>query len=295
VSRGVWYGIAAQVVWGLTPIYWKQLDTVPPPVLIGHRVVWSFLTLGLLLLLFGRLRRSARWKPTPRLIGVYGVAAGLLCVNWLTYVWAVTSGFIVEASLGYFITPLVSVGLGVLILGERLRRGQWAAVALAGIGLLYLTTAHGGLPWIATALAGSFGAYGLVKKRAPLGALQGLTAEVGLLVLPAAAFLRWGPDYASAGAPAGGTGLLLLAGSGVLTVLPLLLFSASVRRIRLSLLGVIQYVGPTLQFLLGVLMYGEPFSRSQFVGFGLVWAAVSLAGIEGFLAHRSQPVPRLSP
>ena len=291
VSRGVWYGIAAHVAWGLSPIYWKQLDQVPAPVLIGHRVCWSFLTLGLLLLLFRRRDGFDLSRPVPGDGRVYLVAAVLICANWLTYVWAVTAGFIVEASLGYFITPLVSVGLGVLILRERLRPGQGAAVGLASIGLLYLTAALARLPWIALVLAGTFGSYGLVKKKAPFGAVQGLTAETGLLFLPALAFLLLGPDGAPAGALNGAAALLLLAGSGVVTVLPLALFVASVRRIPLSHLGIIQYFAPTLQFLIGVLLYGEPFSRTQLVGYGLVWAALILFGAEGLYARRALPMP----
>ena len=287
VSTGIWYGIAANVAWGLSPIYWKQLDQVPAPVLIGHRVLWSFLTLGVLLLLLRHRYRFEPRQPARRLVGVCVLAAVLICTNWLIYVWAVTAGFIVEASLGYFITPLVSVGLGVLILRERLRPGQWAAVGLASVGLLYLTASLGSLPWIALALAGTFGFYGLVKKTAPIGAVQGLTAETGLLFLPAAAFLIWGPDPTPSGALDGGAELLL-AGSGVVTVLPLVLFAASVRRIPLSHLGIIQYLAPTLQFLLGVLVYGEGMSRTQLVGYGLVWGALILFGAEGVYTQQAR-------
>ena len=290
MSKGVWYGIAANVVWGLSPIYWKQLDHLPAPVLIAHRVLWSVLTLGVLFLLF-RHRYGFESRQSPRhIVGVCVLAAILICTNWLIYVWAVTTGFIVEASLGYFITPLVSVGLGVLILRERLRPGQWAAVGLASIGLLYLTASLGGLPWIALALAATFGLYGLVKKTAPLGAVQGLAAETGLLFPPAAAFLIWGPDPTPSGALDNGVGLLFLAGSGVVTVLPLLLFGASVRRIPLSHLGIIQYLAPTLQFLLAVLLYGEPLSRTQLVGYGLVWGALILFGAEGLHTQRARPL-----
>ena len=290
MSKGIWYGIAANVAWGLSPIYWKQLDQLPAPVLIAHRVLWSALTLGVLLLLFRHRYQFESRPPSRRVVGVCVLAAILICTNWLIYVWAVTTGFIIEASLGYFITPLVSVGLGVLILRERLRPGQWAAVGLASVGLLYLTSSLGGLPWIALTLAITFGLYGLVKKTAPLGAMQGLTAETGLLFLPAAAFLIWGPDGTPSGALDNGFGLLLLAGSGTVTVLPLLLFGASVRRIPLSHLGIIQYLAPTLQFLLGVLLYGEPLSRTQLVGYELVWGALILFGAEGLYARRARPM-----
>lgn len=295
MSKGVWYGIAAHVAWGLSPIYWTQLSQVPAPVLIAHRVLWAFSMLGVLLLLFRNRYRFDPRQLTRRVVGVYVLASVLICTNWLIYVWAVTTGFIIEASLGYFITPLVSVGLGVLILRERLRPGQWAAVGLASIGLLYLTAAVGSLPWIALVLPATFGLYGLVKKAAPLGAVQGLTAETGLLLLPAAAVLVWGPDGTPPGVVTGGSGQLLLAGSGVVTVVPLVLFAASVRRIPLSHLGIIQYLAPTLQFLLGVIVYGEPFGSTQLVGYGLVWGAMALFGAEGLYAQRANSRPMSRP
>ena len=295
MSKGVWYGIAANVAWGLSPIYWTQLDQLPALVLIANRVLWSVLTLGVLFLLFRHRYRFESRRPTRRVVGVCILAAVLICTNWLIYVWAVTTGFIVEASLGYFITPLVSVGLGVFILRERRRPGQWTAVGLASTGLLYLTASLGRLPWIALALAATFGLYGLVKKTAPLGAVQGLAAETGLLFLPAAAFLIWRANGTPSAALENDFGLPLLAASGVITVLPLLLFGASVRRIPLSHLGIIQYLAPTLQFLLGVLLYGEPLSRAQLVGYGLVWGALMLFGAEGLYAQRarSRRVPSL--
>ena len=295
MSKGVWYGIAANVAWGLSPIYWTQLDQLPALVLIANRVLWSVLTLGVLFLLFRHRYRFESRRPTRRVVGVCILAAVLICTNWLIYVWAVTTGFIVEASLGYFITPLVSVGLGVFILRERRRPGQWTAVGLASTGLLYLTASLGRLPWIALALAATLGLYGLVKKTAPLGAVQGLAAETGLLFLPAAAFLIWRANGTPSAALENDFGLPLLAASGVITVLPLLLFGASVRRIPLSHLGIIQYLAPTLQFLLGVLLYGEPLSRAQLVGYGLVWGALMLFGAEGLYAQRarSRRVPSL--
>jgi chloramphenicol-sensitive protein RarD len=290
VTKGVWYGIAAYVVWGLSPVYWKQLDQFPPPSLIAHRVLWSLAILGALL--FGRRHYRFKWAhATRRVVRVYVLAALLICVNWLTYVWAVTAGFIVEASLGYFITPLVTVGLGVVVLGERLRLGQWLAVALAAIGLISLTTAMGTLPWIALVLAGSFGVYGLVKKQAPLGVVQGLTAETGLLLLPAVAWLVWSPTSGDSDMLPSPATWLLLAGSGVLTVGPLVLFAASVQRIPLAHMGLLQYVAPTIQFLLGVLLYDEPFGRAQLVGYGLVWTALILVAAEGLYARRTLSMP----
>jgi len=287
-NTGVWYGIAAHVAWGLSPIYWKQLAQVPAQLLIAHRVIWSTLTLAVLILLFHRRYRFTSRNLSVPIARSSAVAALLICTNWFIFVWAVTAGFIVEASLGYFITPLVSVGLGVIVLQERLRRWQWIAVGLATIGLVYLATALERLPWIAVVLAGTFGTYGLVKKTTPISALPGLIIETSFLCLPAAAILLWWPSYVTTTTSDGYLEFPLLASSGIITVLPLVLFSASAQRIPLAHLGIIQYLAPTLQFLLGLLLYDEPFNRTQFVGFGLVWVAVSLAGFEGLLAHRAE-------
>ncbi|HIE92317.1 MAG TPA: EamA family transporter RarD [Acidobacteria bacterium] len=294
MRTGIWYGLAAYLWWGVSPIYWKFLDQLSPTTLIGYRVFWSVLVLGLLLI----VRPHDRFKLgqlSARLITTYAVAAALLYTNWLTFVWAVTDGFILEASLGYFLSPLVTVGLGVVVLRERLRPGQWVAVALAATGVVYLTVSVGTLPWIALLLATTFGLYGLIKKQAPLGAMQGLTVETSLLCVPAAALLLLGPDIAPTAGPGTDPNQWLhqgmLAASGVITVGPLLLFGASVRRIPLSHMGIIQYLAPTLQFLLGVLVFGEAFDQSQLVGYGFVWVALLLFAAEGMYAHRTAARP----
>jgi chloramphenicol-sensitive protein RarD len=291
MNKGIWYAVGAYTVWGVLPVYWKWLQHVPALQLLGHRIIWSFLTLFLVVLL-ARQRQAFRAAAlTPRILRVYLVAAVLVGVNWLTYVWAVNAGFIVETSLGYFINPLLSVLLGVIVLRERLRPWQWVPIGLATAGVLYLTFAYGSLPWIALTLALSFGLYGLVKKTAPLGSLYGLTLETGILLLPALLYLLH--------AEMTGTGAflhtdamsnVLLLGAGLVTTVPLLMFASAAQRIPLSLVGILQYIAPTLQFLLGVLVYGEPFTVTQFVGFGIVWAALIIFGIEGLLAHRAQPI-----
>ena len=289
MRAGLWYGIAAYVWWGVSPIYWKQLDGVPPASLVGYRVFWSLVILVVLLALRPQ-DRFTRGQLTARVIATYTAAATLLYANWFTFIWAVTTGVIVEASLGYFLSPLVTVGLGVLVLGERLRSGQWVAVGLAAAGVVYLSVSLGTLPWVALLLASTFGLYGLLKKQAALGAMQGLTLEISLLSVPTAVVLLIGPVIASpvTASDAWGPWLhqTLLAASGVVTVGPLLLFGASVRRIPLSHMGIIQYLAPTLQFLLGVLVYGEQFGPTQLVGYGLVWLAVALFGAEGLYAYR---------
>jgi chloramphenicol-sensitive protein RarD len=215
----------------------------------------------------------------------------LIAINWLTYVWAVGAGFIVETSLGYFINPLLVVLLGVVFLHERLRPLQWLPIGLAAMGVLYLTFAYGSLPWVALTLAFSFGFYGLVKKTAPLGALHGLTLETGILIVPALGFLLYS-EFTGTGAFMHTSPLLdvMLVGAGLVTVVPLLMFASAVQRIPLTMIGVLQYVNPTMQFLLGVLIYKEPFDHRRLIGFGVVWVALILFGLEGYLAQRRTKV-----
>jgi len=293
VSRGFWYGLGAYGIWGLFPIYWTLIEFVPADQIIAHRIVWSFL----LLVLVRRLpiARRERINLTRGVIGLYAAAAVLIAVNWFLYVWAVTHHFIVETSLGYFITPLVNVLLGVVFLRERLRTFQWVAIALAATGVGYLAIVYGDVPWIAIGLATTFGTYGLVKKKAPLGSVAGLTLETGLLFVPALVFLSV-VEMRGTGAflrldPAT---MALVAAAGPITTLPLVLFAAAVQRIPLSAIGILQFIAPTIQFLLGTLVYHEPFSHQQLVGFAFVWSAVIVFAAEGILTRaQSRPAPVL--
>jgi chloramphenicol-sensitive protein RarD len=287
MNEGVWYAVCAYVCWGLFPIYWKQLDRVPALQLIGHRILWSFVMLVAIVGATKQWRAFRRASFNTLALRIYAVAAALVTVNWFTFVWAVNSGYVVETSLGYFINPLVSVLFGVLFLRERLRAVQWIAIGLAAAGVLYLTILYGSLPWIALVLALSFGSYGLVKKKGLLGSVHGLALETAILTPLAIAYLM------SVGLRGNGALLhdglrsdLLLLGTGAVTTIPLLFFASAVRRISLSLLGVLQYIAPTMQFLLGVLLYREPFTSAQFVGFAMVWAALIVLGVEGFLVRR---------
>lgn len=285
-KKGLWLAFGAYFTWGLFPIYWKWLQGVPALQLLGHRIVWSFLLL-LVFIFWARRWRDFRSLLNRRVLVIYTAAALLIGVNWLTYVWAVNAGFIVETSLGYFINPLLSVALGVLFLRERLRLLQWIPILMAAAGVIYLTVSYGSLPWIALTLAFSFAIYGLVKKTAPLGALYGLTLETGLLFLPAVAYLTFG-QAAGAGAFLH-NGLLtdiLLVGAGLVTTIPLLMFASAAQRIPLSMIGLMQYLAPTLQFSLGVLVYHEPFDHHRLVGFSIVWAALIFFWGEGFFASR---------
>lgn len=294
MKKGVWFAIGAYTTWGLFPIYWKWLHAVPALQLLAHRIVWSFLLLAIVLTVLRQWRAFRSEAFHWHTVRIYFIAGLLLSVNWGTYVWAVNAGYIVETSLGYFINPLLSVLLGVIILHERLRRLQWVAVGLAAAGVIYLTLVYGAPPWIALTLAFSFGLYGLVKKMAPLGALYGLTLETVLLFVPMLLYLFFAEaNGQGAFLHSDGVSTLLIVGAGIVTVVPLLMFATAVRLIPLSLIGILQYIAPTLQFLIGVLIFGEAFTHTQFVGFGLVWAALILFTAENFWARR-QATQRLA-
>ena len=277
MNKGTLTALGAYLLWGFLPIYWKALHSVPAVQIIAHRVIWSFLFVVVLLAL--QKEWGSFWKAISnrKTILIYLAAAVLLTLNWLVYVWGVNSEHVVETSLGYFINPLVSVLLGVIFLREKLRPLQWVPVGLAAAGVTYLTLSYGSLPWIALALALTWGFYGLVKKTAPLGSLHGLTLETGLAFLPSLAFLLV-MDVTGKGAFGHSTTLLnlLMAGAGVITAVPLLLFASAAKDVNLSILGLLFYVSPTCQFLIGVLLYKEPFSHHQLIGFSIVWIALIL-------------------
>ena len=285
--NGIVLALAAYVLWGLFPIYWKLLRHVPATQLFGHRIFWSFLWLIMVLAATGQLRTFRSTITNGRIAVIYYSAAVLIGINWLLYVWAVNAGFIIETSLGYFINPLLSVLIGVIVLRERLRIGQWIPVGMAALGVLYLTYTHGSPPWIALTLASTWATYGLLKKLAPLSSLNGLGLETGILSIPVVIYLVY--------CEMTGQGVflhhgiftdLLLAGAGIVTTVPLLLFAIAVRRIPLSLVGILQYIAPTMQFLIGLLIYKEPFVLSQLIGFGIVWLALLLFAAEGFLSRQ---------
>jgi len=286
---GVWYGVAAYSLWGLLTLYWRLFPQVPASQVLAHRIVWSFVVLAAVVAASWGERRAVLRTITPGVIALYAIAAVLIGVNWFLYVFSVNHGFIVESSLGYFMTPLVNVLMGVAVFRERLRAMQWLAVAFAFAGVLWLTLAYGTLPWIGLALAASFGSYGLVKKKATLPSLEGLALETAVLVVPAALFLAL-LDRNGDGAflHSGRATDTLLAAGGIVTVVPLLLFATAVRRIPLSVVGILQYIAPTIQFLLGVYAFHEPFTRSQLTGFGLVWLGLVVFTLDS-LRPRSSP------
>jgi len=296
MKKGVLYGIGAYLLWGLLPIYWKWLGSVPAIQLISHRIIWSFVLLAIIVFVTQQWKAFRSAVLSPKVILIYLASAIFLSINWLTYVWAINSGYVVESSLGYFINPLLSVLLGVLFLREKLRPWQWAPIGLAAVGVTYVAISYGQFPWIALTLACSFAIYGLIKKTAPLGSLYGLTLETGLLFIPAVAFLLIMEGQGQgAFLHSGSVKDLLMAGAGVVTTIPLLMFASAAQRIPLSMVGVLQYITPTMQFILGVLVYHEPFNQSHLIGFCIVWLALIIFWGEGFLAsRRSRPVVELA-
>lgn len=291
MSRGIWYAVAAYIIWGFIPVYIKQLDNVPAPQLLSHRIAWSFLCLLIVILTMTRFAAFGKSIRNARILKIYFLAAMLIGVNWFTYVWAVGAGFIVEASLGYFINPLISVLLGVFFLRERLRIWQWVPIFIAGAGVAFLTYAYGKIPWIALVLAFSFGFYGMVKKKGELDSLDGLTLETGILLLPALIYITF-MELNGRGVVfhAGISTIMLLMGAGVITVVPLLMFASAVKKIPLTTIGILQYIAPTLQFLVGVVIYKEPFNLSKLIGFGIIWFALIIFGMESWIHHQAQPV-----
>jgi chloramphenicol-sensitive protein RarD len=274
---GVLAATAAYLTWGLAPVYWKLLQAVPALELLAHRIVWSFVLVIGWLALSRRLGDLAAAWAHPGTRARLLATTGLIGVNWGLFIWAVNSGHILQASLGYYINPLVSVLLGLVVLGERLSRGQGLAVALAAVGVAVLAVSVGSLPWVSLALAGSFGLYGLLRKTVRADAVLGLGFETSLLTPFALALLvTAGLDGRGAFGRVSATTDGLLAFTGVLTAVPLLLFTAGARRLPLNVVGLLQYITPTCHFALAVAVYHEPFSRAHAVTFALIWSALAL-------------------
>jgi chloramphenicol-sensitive protein RarD len=275
-TAGVGYAAAAYLLWGLFPLYFHALAGVPAPEILAYRIACSAVFVALLVSLGGRWREVLRQLRAPRTIAGLALSAVFISANWLVYVWAVNAGRVLEASLGYFVNPLVSVVLGVVFLREPLTRAQRIAVAVAAAGVILLVVRAGTFPWVALVLAATFGLYGLIRKRVPVDATAGLLGEVGLLAPLAGIYL------ASLGAAqAGHFGsnarvTLLLAATGVVTAVPLLWFAKAVQRLRLSTIGLLQYLNPTIQFAIAVLVFREPFSAAHAVAFGCIWLSLAI-------------------
>jgi chloramphenicol-sensitive protein RarD len=273
--RGYLYGLLAYTIWGFFPIYFALLRPAIPLEILAHRVIWSVLFVSLLLSAMRHWRFLGRVLRSPRLFGGMALAAVLIAINWGVYIYGVNSSRVVETALGYFITPLVLVLLGVTVQRERLRGWQWSAVAVGGIAVAVLTVDYGRLPWIALLLAASFGSYSLVKKRLSLPPAEGLFVESAVLALPALAYLGWltGTGHAVFG-HVSVVHTALMVGAGVATAVPLLLFAASANRVPMVSIGILQYVAPVIQLACGLLIFHEPMPPARLAGFGLVWLAL---------------------
>jgi chloramphenicol-sensitive protein RarD len=286
MHKGIWSGIAAYFIWGFFPIYFKLIHVVPPVQIVAHRLAWSLVFLALVMA-FRNGWAGLKQGLQPRTLLITLISGILLSVNWLVYVWGVNSGYILEASLGYFINPLVNVLLGVIFFRERLPLSKWIPIGLAAAGVLYLTFSYGRLPWIALTLAFTFGLYGLLKKLTPLNAFNSLSLETTILFLPALVYLLVVEAQGAGAFLHTGAGVsVLLAISGVVTAIPLLLFATAAQNIPLSTLGLLQYIAPTLQFFVGVLLYGEEFSQAKLVGFGIIWLALLIYSLGGVFQRR---------
>ena len=295
--RGLIAATAAFVLWGLMPLYWHLLKAVPSLQIIAHRIVWSaLLVVGWLTWRYGRgwLRETLQH---PRASWMLALSGMFIAFNWGLYIWAVNAGHVVETSLGYFINPLLNVVLGVALLGERLNRVQWVSVAIAAAGVLWLTFNYGSFPWIAIVLACSFGMYGLIRKIVGVPPVRGLGVESLYLFLPGLAFLLWSESQGHGGfavaQSAGGWGMAvtgLLIFGGALTAIPLIAYADAVRRIPFSMVGLMQYIAPTLQLLCGVLVFGEPFGSERMIGFTLIWIALAIFATDGLLRSRRRSI-----
>jgi chloramphenicol-sensitive protein RarD len=283
--RGTLLGVAAYLSWGLFPLYWPLLEPAGAVEILSHRVVWSLAFVGLLMFV---VRRAAGGLPRDRRrLTLLTIAATVIAVNWGLYIWGVNHEHVVETSLGYFINPLVTVALGVFVLGERLSRVQWSAVGVAAAGVVVLTIAAGRPPWIGLTLAVSFGTYGLVKKVVGVGAVPGLFVETAILAPAALGYLLVIGLTGSGTLTSEGAGhAVLLAGAGPVTALPLLAFAGAATVVPLSRLGLMQYLTPTMQFLIGVLVRHEPFGPGRVAGFVLVWAALAMFTVDSATRHR---------
>jgi len=289
MRRGVGFGAVAYLIWGLFPLYWPLLEPANAGEILAHRMLWSLVLMAVVVSVLGQWRTIAAMTARTWLLVV--AASIFISINWGVYIYAVNSGHVVEAALGYFINPLLSVLFGVLVFGERLRGLQWAAVGLGAAAVLVISIAGGRFPWIAAILAASFGLYGLVKKVIPLAPPASLTSEGIVLFLPAVGFLTYLQIHGGStptGHGGGHDALLML--SGAVTVVPLLAFAAAARALPLSALGLLQYLTPVVQFLIGVLILHEHMIEARWIGFGLIWCALVLLSVAGLRSARQPTI-----
>jgi chloramphenicol-sensitive protein RarD len=288
--RGLLLGVAAYGIWGLFPLYWPLLEPAGAIEILAHRIVWSLVTMALLVVALGRAAALRRLVADRRVALLLASAACLITVNWAVYIWGVNNGHVVETALGYYVNPLVTVLLGVFVLGERLRRGQWAAMAVAGLAVVVLTADYGRLPWVAIVLALSFGSYGLCKKQANTPAIESITFETMVIGPVALGYVAWLSAHGDSSFTGHGPWhALLFMSTGVVTAVPLICFGGAAIRVPMVTLGLLQYLTPTLQFLLGILYFHEDMPVGRWVGFALVWAALAMFTLDSVRHQRRTP------
>ena len=285
-NKGLLFGISAYIIWGLLPLYWKLVEEAGAYEILAHRGIWSLLICISLLALRKQLRSAYVMVRSSRTLSLLFLASGLLTINWGVYIWSVTVNRVVEAALGYYITPLINVTFGVLLLREKLRPSQWIAVALAAAGVVILTLGYGSLPWIALVLAISWGSYSLIKKSLNLGALETLSLETLFAFLPNLVFLFIIQGNGSAEFGSTWTISLLLFGAGAATVIPLLLFNGSTTRLPLSTVGLLQYITPTIMFFIGIFINNEDISKTKVIGFAFIWLALAVLSRDLYRSSR---------
>jgi len=289
LAQGISLGLSAYLIWGLVPIYWPHLQPATPLEILAHRVVWSLLFVVVVISATGKIKTTLAVLENKRSLCLLAIASVLIATNWGLFIWASVNGHILDSALGYYVTPLVSVGLGVFFLKEKLRQLQWVAIAIAGIAVIYLATAHGKVPYVAVGLASSFGVYGYVKKLANVPAIESLAVETLVLFPLALGYLIWLGQHGNGtfGSHSLGHSFWLVS-SGVVTAVPLILFSASAIRVPLSTIGLLQYVGPSVQFIVGLWYFHEHMPTSRLVGFLLTWLALVILTYDGL---RNRPAP----
>jgi chloramphenicol-sensitive protein RarD len=290
--RGFWFGFGAYFLWGVFPLYFPLLEPTGAVEVLAQRILWSLVFVGALLLIGRGWSRVRAIVAEPRRLRLVAFGSVLIAINWGVFIWAVLNGHVLETSLGYFINPLILIFLGVALMGERLRRVQWLAICLAAMAVVQLTVDYGRPPWIALTLAFSFGTYGLMKKKAGVGAVEGLALETMLLAPLALAYIAWAEvDGTAVFGHDGALNMLLLAGAGVITAVPLLLFGGAATRIPMTTLGLLQYIAPTMHFVLGIAVFDEVMTTGRWIGFVLVWLALAILTAESVLTRR-RAVPR---
>lgn len=292
-AKGVCYALAAFGAWGLNPFYFKEVVEIPALEVLAHRILWSIPLLALLIFLAKSWPAVQQALRDPRILCLLTVSTVILAVNWFIYIWAINSERILEASLGYYINPLVNVALGVLVLGEGLNRWRGLAIVLAAAGVLNLALAGDRFPWIALSLAGTFGVYGLIRKTIRVASIEGLFIEACLLLPPALAYLGYLAMAGESSFLTQGRGVdLLLILAGPVTALPLIWFTSGARRLDYATIGFFQYIAPSLHFLLAIFLYGEPFGRAHFITFACIWTALAIFSVDGLRRSRKSPLPQ---